>query len=295
MKKYTVFSGFDGMGGGMITLKELNIPVKKYYASEIDEHAIGQTTHNFPKIIHLGNIENWKQWNINWSSIDLIIAGSPCQGFSMLGKHLNFKDPRSKLFFIWVAILERIKKENPNVLFFFENVKMKQTYRDTISKILGIQPIRINSKLVSAQERDRFYWSNIKIHYPGLLPIPIMDITQPLDRKISLFSILEDERSISSDFYVSAVRIAYIQRRMRRKRCQINGLKSLPLLHLDFNNWDGTYINKGRVRRIAPIEACRLQTIPEWYEWVVPEKNIREMLGNGWTIEVIKHFFKHLK
>ena len=168
LKEYTILSLFDGHSGAQIALKEQGIKVKKYYASEVDKFAIAQTQLNFPETIQLDCINEWNKWNIDWNNIDLIMAGSPCQGFSFAGKQLNFSDPRSALFFVFVEILNHVKKYNPNVKFLLENVNMKKEYLRVISEYVGLFPVRINSNLVSAQNRDRWYWTNIRTKETGL-------------------------------------------------------------------------------------------------------------------------------
>ena len=146
-----VLSLFDGISCGKIALSRAGIKVNKYFASEIDEDAIAISMKNYNDIIRLGDVTKWREWSL--PKIDLIIAGSPCQGFSRAGKMLNFKDERSKLFFEFVDILNDIKVKNPNVFFMLENVKMKTEWRNTITNYVGVEPIEINSKLVSAQNR----------------------------------------------------------------------------------------------------------------------------------------------
>lgn len=175
-----VLSLFDGMSCGQIALKQLNMQVEKYYASEVDKYAISVTQYNFPETIQLGDVTKWREWDIDWSKINLIIGGSPCQGFSFAGKQLAFDDERSKLFFVFVDILNHIKKHNPNAMFLLENVRMKEEYIEIISDYLHVNPIVINSSLVSAQNRLRFYWTNIA------------EIEQPEDRGIILKDVLED-------------------------------------------------------------------------------------------------------
>lgn len=133
MIKLNVLSLFDGMSCGRVALDRAGIDVNNYYASEIDKYALAVSRARYLDIKHLGDVTKWKDWNIDWSSIDLLIGGSPCQGFSMAGKQLNFNDPRSKLFFEYVDILNHIKEVNPKVLFLLENVKMKSEFRDIIS------------------------------------------------------------------------------------------------------------------------------------------------------------------
>lgn len=169
-----VLSLFDGISCGQVALQRAGIKYDNYYASEIDKYAIEITQKNFPNTIQLGDIRNWKKWKL--PKIDLILAGSPCQGFSFAGKQLNFNDPRSKLFFEFEAILDKL---NPD-FFLLENVRMKQEYQDIISWRLDVDPIEINSSLVSAQNRKRLYWTNI----PG--------VTQPEDKGILLKDIVHE-------------------------------------------------------------------------------------------------------
>ena len=177
-KKLNVLSLFDGVSCGQYSLEKAGIPVNKYYSSEIDKYAIWITQKNYNNTIQLGDVNNWKNWRIDFKSIDLLIGGSPCQGFSFAGKQLNFKDPRSKLFFVYVDILNHIKRLNPKIKFLLENVKMKKEYQDVISSYLGVEPVEINSALVSAQNRKRLYWTNIG------------QIGQPMDRGILLKDIV---------------------------------------------------------------------------------------------------------
>lgn len=174
--KMNVLSLFDGISCGRVALERANIKVDKYYSSEIDKYAIQIADNNYPqdKGKRLGDVTKWKEWDL--PKIDLLIGGSPCQGFSFAGKQLNFEDPRSKLFFEFVEILNHYKPK----YFLLENVKMKQEYQDIISDYLGVQPIEINSALVSAQNRKRLYWTNI----PG--------VTQPQDKGIMLKDIVHE-------------------------------------------------------------------------------------------------------
>ena len=187
-----ILSLFDGMSCGRIALERANIKVDKYYASEIDKYAKIVSNKNYPDIIQLGDITKWNEWNIE--KPDIIIGGSPCQGFSFAGKQLNFKDERSKLFFVYLDILKHYKPK----YFLLENVIMKKESENVISELLGevypecikqvglfgggkLEPIMINSALVSAQNRKRLYWTNI----PG--------VTQPKDKGILLKDIIDSE------------------------------------------------------------------------------------------------------
>jgi DNA-cytosine methyltransferase len=184
-----VLSLFDGISAGRIALERAGIKVDNYYASEVDKYAIQISKKNHPNIIQMGDVTKWRDWDIDWSSIDLVIGGSPCQGFSFAGKQLNFEDPRSKLFFDFVDICHRVADENPKMKFFLENVRMKKEYQDVISGYMGVEPIVINSSLVSAQNRVRFYWTNIP------------NVTQPNDKSLLLKDILQDD--IDDKYYLS--------------------------------------------------------------------------------------------
>lgn len=169
-----VLSLFDGMSCARIALEKCNFKIENYFASEVDKYAIKVSSDNWPEIIQLGDVAK-----INYSKlpkIDLLCGGSPCQGFSFAGKQLNFNDPRSSLFFEFVKALKITKPR----YFLLENVKMKKEFQDVISDLLGVQPMEINSSLVSAQNRKRLYWTNI----PG--------VKQPEDKKIYLKDIIED-------------------------------------------------------------------------------------------------------
>lgn len=172
-----VLSEFDGISCGQVALQRAGIFVENYFASEIDKYAIRVTQTRHPKTVQLGTVTGWKSWDL--PKIDLLIAGSPCQGFSNAGLGLNFDDPRSKLFFEFVETLKMLRDRNPDLIFLLENVRMKQEWQDIISEQVGVRPIKINSALVSAQNRVRLYWTNIQ------------GITQPEDKHIYLKDIIE--------------------------------------------------------------------------------------------------------
>lgn len=177
-----VLSLFDGMSCGQIALERVGVNVTQYFASEIDKHAIKVAQANYPNTIQLGDVTNWQSWNIPWHEIDLVIGGSPCQGFSFAGKQLAFDDPRSRLFFEFSNIVNHVRTKNPNMKFLLENVKMKKEFMAVISDFMGVEPMEINSNLVSAQNRSRFYWSNIEgVNVPEDKGIMLKDIIHEND------------------------------------------------------------------------------------------------------------------
>ena len=217
---------FDGMSGLQIALKDMNIHFDTYYASEVDKHAIKQTQHVFPSTIQLGDITKWREWNIDWSMVDLIGAGSPCQGFSFAGKQLAFDDPRSKLFFVFIDILNHARKFNQNVLFLLENVSMKKEHMKVINDYCGVFPVNINSNLVSAQNRNRWYWTNIKTKNVGLFGELHSDIPQPADRGILLKDILEKE--VDEKYYLSDRMVSFLTNHSDKKQAEGCGFKFKP-------------------------------------------------------------------
>lgn len=228
-----VLSLFDGISCGRVALDRVKIPVKKYHASEIDKHAIKVSETNYPDIIRLGDVINWRQWPIDWSRIDLILAGSPCQAFSIAGKQLAFDDTRGKLFFVFVDILKHIRTFNPKVKFLLENVRMKNEYKQIITDHLKVEPTLINSALVSAQDRKRLYWCN-------------WSITQPKDKAIMLRDILLPVTG--EDDLCQRGRLKWWQEKghcqQREKNSQISNdkTKAITLTDRMYANWKGNFI-----------------------------------------------------
>jgi len=173
-----VLSLFDGISCGRVALERAGVNVNKYYASEVDKYAIKVAQNNYPDTMQIGDVKKVKGSAL--PKIDLLMGGSPCQGFSFAGKQLNFDDSRSKLFFEFVRILKEVKPK----YFLLENVRMKKEFQDIISSYLGVEPIEINSNLVSAQNRKRLYWTNIP------------DIEQPTDKNILLKDIVHEKVDI---------------------------------------------------------------------------------------------------
>ena len=217
MRPLRVLSLFDGMSCGQVALRELGYPIKKYYASEVDKFAIAQTQLNFPETIQLGDVRNLEVDSIlQDGDIDLLIGGSPCQSFSFAGKrvgmttveneeiytldrYLELKQQgfefqgQSYLFWEYMRILRDLRKRNPNILFLLENVEMGKKWEEVLSTAIGIHGVHINAALVSAQNRKRIYWTNIRVKYHEDRLLPFSDIPQPEDRGIMLKDILETE------------------------------------------------------------------------------------------------------
>lgn len=279
-----VLSLFNGMNTGRQALENVGIKVNKYYSSEIKPYAIELTQHHFPDTIQVGDVTKWKEWDIDWGSIDLVLSGSPCQDLSAAGKRAGINGKKSSLFFTFVEILEHIKQLNPKVLFLQENVgSARKEDVGIMSRALGVYPVRINSSLVTAQLRDRYYWSNIRTRQDGMFGDIITDIPQPIDRDIMFKDIItsgEVERDKALALLESESRVCTSQEsiKKRAKRQFINII------------YDGDL-----VRTVNKIEMCRLQGFPDNYCDILTTAKAGSLLGDGWTLPIIEHIFSFIK
>jgi DNA-cytosine methyltransferase len=271
-----VLSLFDGISCGQIALNRAGIQYKNYYASEINKYAISVTQKNYPNTIQLGDIKNIKVGCL--PKIDLLIGGSPCQGFSFAGKRLNFQDSRSALFFEYIRILNEFKEINPDIKFLLENVKMKKEYQDVITKYLGVEPIEINSSLVSAQNRKRLYWTNIQeIEQPENKNINLIDILEINDlinpsairgRKLNKATILGrrlNERGARDDYNKNVSLTQCLEVRasnINKSNCLTTVEKDNVLTTMPIGRHRDAFKNKLPFRYYTLKEYCRLQTIP---------------------------------
>lgn len=269
-----VLSVFDGMSCGQLALQRAGIEYKEYYASEIDKHAISVTQHNFPNTKQLGSITELKTENL--PIIDLFIGGSPCQSFSSFGNGKGF-DGKSGLFWEYVRVLKELKLKNPNIKFMLENVNMKKEWCDIISNELGVEPIAFNSNLVSAQNRDRLYWTNINFTVPG-------------DKNILFNDILENLpfREIPKCFYKNwgdKMRIDKGLNWVKNKKTNCLTTKNCHTNQYLLNE------DKSLCRLLTANEFEKLQTVPLNYTNIVSNTERFKMLGNGWTVDVIANIF----
>ena len=289
MKPINVLSLFNGMNTGRQALENVGIKVNKYYSSEIKPYAIELTQYHFPDTIQVGDITKWREWNIDWKSIDLVLSGSPCQDLSAVGKRVGINGKKSSLFFVFVEILEHIKSLNPKVLFLQENVgSALKLDVGIMSRALGVYPVRINSSLVTAQLRDRYYWSNIKTKEYGMFGDIITDIPQPKEKGIILKDIItsgnvdRDKSLCLIERYIGAVP------------------KNEPAIQKFLNNRVdfGSYtvvLERNLLRPFNKIEMCRLQGFPDDYCDMLSTSKAGSLLGDGWTLPIIEHIFKFIK
>lgn len=295
-----------------MALEKIGVTVNKYYSSEIDKYANRATQAMFPDAIQLGDILNWRDWGIDWAEIDLVAGGFPCQAWSMAGKQLGDKDERGMLFWTMLDIIKHVRYHNPKADFLIENVKMKKEFEQYITthteNALGhVHKVLINSALVSAQNRNRYYWTSFEVE-------------QPKDRGIFLTDIIEKDLPYCS--VGAAVR--------NKSKCVRSGGRSSPFG--DKHEWDSPFqrvtkkgkskagINKAAcltggansggnhsdmdiihtklaTRRYSTRECFRLQTIPEHHintllNSGISNTQLYKMCGNGWTVDVIAHILR---
>jgi len=277
-----VLSLFNGMNTGRQALENVGIKVKKYYSSEIKPYAIELTQYHFPDTIQVGDVTKWKDWDIDWSKIDLILSGSPCQDLSAAGKRAGINGSKSSLFFVFIDILEHIRSVNPKVLFLQENVgSAAKLDVGIMSRALGVYPVRINSSLVTAQLRDRYYWSNIRTKQT-MFDL-VTDIPQPKDKGIFLNDILTSGISEKKHTCLNTGSggTEKSSQRYLQHRNETTGM--LTLIH-----------ENEIVRTVNKIEMCRLQGFPDDYCDILTTAKAGSLLGDGWTLPVIEHIFKHI-
>ena len=285
-----VLSLFNGMGTLRQAFHDMNIKIDKYYSSEIKPYAIELQQYHFPDVIQVGDINNWEEWNIDWKNIDFIGSGSPCQDLSSSGKRNGINGDKSSLFYVFIDILEHVKKLNPNVLFLQENVaSARKEDIGVMSRALGLYPCRINSSLVTAQLRDRYYWSNIKTKQDGMFDDIKTDIPQPEDKKINFNQI------ITSGFSKREKSKCLIK---RRSFCYKDEFSDNAQRFLRTREKFGViviHLKDGTMRTVNKPEMCRLQGFPDNYCDILNEDKTQSLLGDGWTLPIIIHILSYIK
>lgn len=286
-----ILSLFDGMSCGRVAIGRAGIPVEKYFASEIDKNAIKVAMANYPDTIQLGGVEGVSAKDVG--DIDLLMGGSPCQGFSFAGKGLNFEDPRSKLFFEFVRLNDELMPK----YFLLENVRMKKDSQDIISSFLGVEPVLIDSSNFSPQNRPRLYWTNI----PGITSMPrtsegetIKDILcGDIFDKLYLneTEIKRGEFKNSPQTFASGNKCGRVQFPTpldRKVKCLVKMVIK--------GSREVTHVSDGRgIRLLTRNELEVAQTLPVDYTRAVSYNHAAQMIGNGWTVDVIAHILKNIK
>jgi DNA (cytosine-5)-methyltransferase 3A len=275
-----VLSLFDGISCGQIALNRVNIPYDNYYASEIKPHAIKCTLDNYPNTIQLGDILNLKGSDL--PKIDLFIGGSPCKGISRLNKNQEgLEHSESRLFWEYIRLLDEVKPK----YYLLENTHGNKEATNTITETLGIKPISINSKLVSAQNRPRYYWTNIP------------DIKQPLDKGITTNDIFDYSGVLADECRVKWLNSESGKKSVKNGYTKVNPYpKSGCLTALGHKKWNENYLYRdGVYRYLSQNEIEKLQTLPVGYTKILSYDEAYDCIGDGWTVDVIAHILKNIE
>lgn len=282
-----VLSLFDGISCGMVALERAGINVERYVAYEIDEYAIQVSKKNYPQIEHCGDVTTADF--SKYIGFDLLIGGSPCQDLCGMGSKKGLSGEKSKLFFEYVRALKECK---PKYFLFENNASMKEDNKNKISEMLGVHPILIDSADFSAQHRKRLYWTNIPVSKWSAKNITLKDVAQPIHEKTD-FILTEKVKKYSSQEYnerkiqktvTSKIKTLYQKSKCLGTYCGNYGNNTGLIIKHDNNEYYS----------ITPIEAERLQTLPDNYTDCVPIKKRFFGIGNGWTVDVIAHILKHI-
>jgi DNA (cytosine-5)-methyltransferase 3A len=278
-KGINVLSVCDGISCAAVALQRAGIIVNNYYASEIDKHAIKVSQSNWPNIKQVGDMCALDTSKLG--AIDLLVGGTPCQSISNLGDGTGLEG-KSGLFWEYV----RIKNELNPKWWMLENVSGNKKAIDEISKVLGVEPIRINSSLVSAQKRDRLYWTNIpNIEQPQDLGINLKDILQP---GIPELSILTPGRAR----WVTSEKG---QQCFDKRYAVLNPIKANCLTARSDGSWNSNYVTRGdQITRLTPVEYERLQTLPDNYTDCIRTSERYKSIGNAWTVDAVAHILKNI-
>ena len=291
-----VLSLFDGISCGQLALQRIGVKVENYFASEIDKHAIQVTQHHFPNTVQLGSVVGLDTSTL--PKIDLLIGGSPCQSFSRSGDNTGF-DGKSGLFWEYVRILNEVKP----TYFLLENVVMKKEWENIITEAIGVEPVMIDSKFFSAQKRQRLYWTNIPVDKNiEDRNINILDILIPngdekiINDHLLVLDINEEGFKIKNGTktgYLYAkegdcVNLEFPKSQNRRGRVSYGKTNTLNTAC----NY-GVVVN-GNLRELNITEYERLQTLPDGYTSLISLNQRKNVLGNGWTVDVISYIFQNI-
>ena len=303
-----ILSLFNGLGGLPLACDRAGIKIENCYYSEIDKYANKVMEKHYPDAIALGDVTKWREWDIDWSEIGLVGAGFPCQAWSVAGKQLGDKDERGMLFWTTLEIIAHVLQHNPKAKFLMENVKMKKDFEQYIThhteQALGhVEKTLINSALVSAQNRNRYYWTNFEVTQPDDKGALLKDIIEdlPLNESmpdnVAVFSVKDNDR-------VGGITENGRGFRPHRSDTAKSGISELGRI-LKTNSKTDTLttshepklalnddISDLYYRKLTPLECERLQTFPDGWTDCVSNTQRYKALGNAWTIDVIAHILK---
>lgn len=310
-----ILSLFNGISGLHLACDRAGLKVNNCYYSEIDKYANQVTEKQYPNDVALGDVTKWREWNIDWSSIDLVGAGFPCQAWSVAGQQLGDKDERGMLFWTTLEIIKHVLYFNPKAKFLMENVKMKKDFEEYITyhtmQALGyVEKTLINSALVSAQNRNRYYWTNFAVSQPEDKGILLKDIIENdfVDRDKSYCIDANYHKGGNLDQYFNKSRRQLVFRATVQANAEHTYNGKVPTLTaamgvgggnvplcapIDVAEiFKGKYLDKENrklYRKLTPLECERLQTLPDNWTDCISNTQRYKSIGNGWTIDVIAH------
>ena len=332
-----VLSLFNGISALHLALDRAGIEINTCYYAEIDKYANKITEHHYPDDVALGDVTKWREWDIDWSSIDLVGAGFPCQAWSVAGQQLGDKDERGMLFWTTLEIILHVLKHNPSAKFLMENVKMKKDFEQYIThhteQALGhVEKTLINSALVSAQNRQRYYWTNFEVTQPEDKGILLKDVIEgepdvkfnlsnqriqtikksrtggvliDPSKKDKIGTLIASYHKIPSDgnyiIHGGAIRGRYLVDGKRQDhKMKVAGLTEQRLEVRNDEKTNSLTVQKDNVavyedmtyRKLTPLECERLQTFPDNWTDCISNTQRYKSLGNAWTVDVIAHIFK---
>ena len=282
-----VLSLFDGISCGMVALERAGIPVERYVAYEIDKYAIQISKKNYPQIEHCGDVTTADF--TQYKGFDLLIGGSPCQDLCSMGSHKGLAGEKSGLFFEFARALKEV---NPKYFLLENNASMTKENEEIITKIMGVEPIMINSADFTAQNRKRLYWTNIPIEEWKIQNVLLLDIAQNIEEKQEFLITKKVNKYLSEEYKGRKIQktvLASIRQLSEKSRC-------LSTRSCDVGSNSGLcLLQNGEYYVATPIECERLQTLPDNYTSGISNPQRYKCIGNGWTVDVISHILRGLK
>lgn len=290
-----VLSLFDGISCGQLALKKARVTVDKYFASEIEKHAITTTQRHFPNTVQLGDVTSITEDVLDsLPNIDLLIGGSPCQDLSVYkldrGDAKGLEGKKSNLFYQYERILKYVKPR----YFLLENVPMAKEWEEVITDLLGVEPVMIDSSLVCAADRKRLYWTNIP------------NVTRPVDKNVVIKDIIQSAEEVPDKYWYDKpfvyngddkkvqATLELKGHRHMKEVYNING-KCNTLTCVSGGHQQKKVFQNGKCRKFTPLEYERMQTLPDGYTEGLSDTARYTAVGNGWTVDVIAHIFSGLK
>lgn len=287
-----VLSLFDGKSSGYTACELAGIPVNNYYSAEVDKYAIKVSDAIHPNQIRLGDVTKWRNWDIDWASIDMILGGFPCQAWSMAGKQMGDKDERGMLFWTMLDIMKHVRHHNPKADFLIENVKMKKEFEEYITfhmnnAVGNVHKNNINAISFAPQNRDRIFWTSF----------PVSNVTCPKNLTLrDIICDIGDEFDITDSYNKKPEGTSTFRNSRKNVRTLDQAAKCLTASGQNVSNAGATNVlmGDGTYKKLSPRECFILQSVPTNYidkilRAGLSKTQLYKIAGNGWNDEVIAH------